>query len=376
MSQIADLVANLPESFKSLDTPYRIFSYAVLKQNYLTIQQSIQNSRIYYAIKVESHPLLLQYLSSLGSGFDVASIGEIMMALEAGATPQEISYSNPVKKEKDIAKAYALGIRLFTADEFDEVDKIALHAPDAKIFIRLTISPDDSEHAVYPMTSKFGAEPRKVMELLRNAVNKGLEPYGISFHVGSQCANKNSWLKPLVQARDMVIALHKEGIQLQAINVGGGFPTRYNKEVPDAGSICDLINQFMQTELNEYHLNVVVEPGRVIVGDACALITEVTLRSEKSGHPWLHLDGGLYQGLSELFWGIEYEPMCLNKQGDTQPYTLAGPTCDGLDVFNHGVNLPQNMKAGDRVAFLNTGAYASFLSNTFNGFSPTPVYFV
>jgi ornithine decarboxylase len=376
VSEIAELVSNLPESFKSLETPFRVFSFAALNKNYLTIQQSIKNSRIFYAIKVESHPRLLQYLSSLGSGFDVASMGEIMMALEAGAMPQQISYSNPVKKEKDIARAYALGVRLFTADEFDEIDKIALHAPEAKIYIRLTISPDDSGDAVYPMTSKFGAEPRKVKELLHYTYTKGLEPYGISFHVGSQCANKNAWLKPLVQARDILIALHKEGIQLQSINVGGGFPIRYNKEVPDAETICELISQFIQTELNEYHLSIAVEPGRVIVGDACALVTEVILRSDKGGNPWLHLDGGLYQGLSELFWGFEYQPISLDKQGDTLTYTLAGPTCDGLDVYNHGVSLPQTLKAGDRVAFLNTGAYASFLSNTFNGFSPTPVYFV
>lgn len=376
MKESLALMTTLPDALKNRETPFRLFDLAVIKENYEIINNTIQNVSIHYAVKVESHPEILKFLQSLGSSFDVASPGEIDMALEAGALPHQISYSNPVKKPEYIAEAYAKGVRLFTADEYEELDKIAEFAPNSEVFIRLTIPSLDSIESVHPMTSKFGAEPEKVKDLLMYAHKKGLIPYGISFHVGSQCTNKLSWLKPLNQSAEILKNLYEEGIKLKSINVGGGFPTRYQEDVPACKEICMIIDEFIQAELSEFDLNVCVEPGRVIVADAAALITRINLRSEKRGQTWLHLDGGLYQGLAELFWGFEYRTVALDKTGTTQTYSLAGPTCDGYDVLSRGTLLPENLTTGDTLCIYNVGAYAGFISDTFNGFKPCPVYFL
>src|SRR5690606_17386676 len=147
---------------------------------------------------------------------------EIEMALEAGATPNRISYGNTIKKERDIASAFSLGIRLFAVDCVEEVEKVARAAPGSRVFCRVLT---DGEGAEWPLSRKFGCVPAMAVDVLRHARALGLDAYGVSFHVGSQQTDLSAWDRALGDAKRVFATLAEEGIALKMVNMGGGFPT-------------------------------------------------------------------------------------------------------------------------------------------------------
>ena len=184
---------------------------------------------MFYAVKANPAPEILDLLARLGSCFDTASVAEIEQALAAGATPERISFGNTIKKEKDIARAYALGIRLFAVDCEAEVEKIARAAPGSKVFCRILC---DGAGAEWPLSRKFGCAPEMAARVLERAHALGLVAHGLSFHVGSQQRNPRMWDRALKVSAAIFRDLAERGIQLAMINLGGGFPTRYLKDVP------------------------------------------------------------------------------------------------------------------------------------------------
>ena len=185
---------------------------------------------MFYAVKANPAPEILDLLAGLGSCFDAASLTEIELAIAAGATPDRISFGNTIKKEKDIARAYALGIRLFAVDCEAEVEKLARAAPGAKVFCRILC---DGAGAEWPLSRKFGCAPDMAGRVLEHAHRLGLVAHGLSFHVGSQQPNPRMWDRALKVSAAIFRDLAERGVQLAMINLGGGFPTRYLKDVPD-----------------------------------------------------------------------------------------------------------------------------------------------
>jgi ornithine decarboxylase len=165
------------------DGPCLVVDLDVVRDNYLAFAKALPDTRVFYAVKANPAPEVLSLLVRLGSCFDAASVGEIEMVLAAGATPERISYGNTIKKERDIARAFALGIRTFAVDSKAEVEKIARAAPGTKVFCRFLY---DCAHAEWPLSRKFGCDPEMAVEVLEHAHRLGLEPHGVSFHVGSQ----------------------------------------------------------------------------------------------------------------------------------------------------------------------------------------------
>src|SRR5436305_198660 len=163
--------------------PCLVVDLEVVRENYQPFAKALPDSRVFYAVKANPAPELLRLLASLGSCFDTASVAEIEMALAAGAAPERISFGNTIKKERDIARAHALGVRLFAVDCRAEVEKIARAAPDAKVFCRFLF---DCAGAEWPLSRKFGCDPDMAVDVLEHAHRQGLEPVGVSFHVGSQ----------------------------------------------------------------------------------------------------------------------------------------------------------------------------------------------
>jgi ornithine decarboxylase len=170
------------EFARNTKTPFMLFDLDILEYNYNRLKKSMNGSEIFYAVKSNSHRRVLKRLVELGSSFDVASVGELELVLSLGALPENISYGNPIKKPEDIKFAYEKGVRLFVADEFIEVDKIAENAPGSLFFVRLEIVDSDSD---WPLSKKFGTNVDKAKEILKYSKAKGLIPYGVSFHVGS-----------------------------------------------------------------------------------------------------------------------------------------------------------------------------------------------
>ena len=203
--------------------PCLVVDLDVVRDNFNAFAKALPDSKIYYAVKANPAPEILRLLAAMGSSFDTASVAEVEMAMDAGAPAERISFGNTIKKERDIQRAFALGIRLFAVDCVEEVDKVARAAPGARVFCRVLT---DGAGAEWPLSRKFGCVPAMAVDVLRHARTLGLDAYGVSFHVGSQQTDLNAWDRALADAKRVFATLADEGIVLKMVNMGGGFPTR------------------------------------------------------------------------------------------------------------------------------------------------------
>src|SRR5690242_9580283 len=183
----------------------------LVRDNYNAFAKALPDTRVYYAVKANPAPEVLVLLARLGSCFDTASVAEIEMVLAAGATADRISFGNTIKKERDVARAYALGVRLFAVDCVAEVEKVARAAPGSRVFCRIL---SDCVGAEWPLSRKFGCEPAMATDVLEHAHRLGLEAYGVSFHVGSQQRNTNAWDRALAQAAAVFKECGERGMNL------------------------------------------------------------------------------------------------------------------------------------------------------------------
>ncbi len=337
-------------------------------------------SRIFYAVKANPAPEILRLLASLGSSFDTASVAEIEMAMDAGAPASRISFGNTIKKERDVARAYELGIRLFAVDCVEEVEKIARAAPGSRVFCRVLT---DGEGAEWPLSRKFGCVPAMAVDVLRKAKMLGLDAHGVSFHVGSQQTDLDAWDRALGDAKRVFATLADEGIVLKMVNMGGGFPTRYLKDVPVAQAYGQAIFSALRKHFGNRIPETIIEPGRGMVGNAGVIKSEVVLISKKSDEDdvrWVFLDIGKFGGLAETMdEAIRYPIVTARDHDRKAPCVLAGPTCDLADVMYEKTPypLPLSLTIGDEVLIEGTGAYTTtYASVAFNGFEPLRSYVI
>jgi ornithine decarboxylase len=361
-----------------LSTPYLLVNLDLIRQNYLTLKLELPNTQIYYAVKANPAPEILNLLVKLGSRFDAASIPEIDQCLHAGAKPQNISFGNTIKKAKDIAYAYQQGIRLFAFDSSPELEKIAVHAPGSKVFCRLFM---ECKGAEWPLSKKFGCDLEMLKNLMISINNLGLQAEGISFHVGSQQLDVNQWDKAIETTAKLFRELSQIGINLRTVNLGGGFPAHYRTPIPAVHVYTQAIKSALTKHFGSHQPRTMIEPGRSLVADAGIINTEVVLISRKSyidSRRWVFLDIGKFGGLAETMdESIQYQIVTPWDGTPTAPAILAGPTCDSADILYDRADyqLPLNLQIGDRIQILSTGAYTStYASIGFNGFDPLKVY--
>jgi ornithine decarboxylase len=362
------------------DRPCLVVDLDVVRENYRAFAKALPDSRVFYAVKANPAPELLRLLVSLGSCFDTASVAEIEMVLAAGAAPERISFGNTIKKERDIARAHALGVRLFAVDCRPEVDKIARAAPGARVFCRFLF---DCAGAEWPLSRKFGCDPEMAIDVLEHAHRQGLEACGVSFHVGSQQRRTQAWDEALKSAATIFRTCAERGINLSMVNLGGGFPTRYLKEVPAVEAYGRSIFRSLRRHFGNRIPETIIEPGRGMVGNAGVIEAEVVLVSRKSETDnvrWVYLDIGKFGGLAETMDESIRYPIRTPRDGDpVAPCVLAGPTCDSADVLyeRKPYDLPVSLEIGDKVLIEGTGAYtATYASVAFNGFAPLQTYHI
>ncbi|RCL02904.1 MAG: ornithine decarboxylase [Candidatus Tokpelaia sp. JSC161] len=360
--------------------PCLVVDLNIVRDNYLSFERALPRSRIFYAVKANPAHEILRLLVSLGSSFDTASLREIEMVLAAGATPDRISYGNTIKKERDIARAYSLGILLYAVDSIEEVEKIARVAPATRVFCRVLT---DGVGAEWPLSRKFGCVPEMAIDVLRYAHKLGLEAYGVSFHVGSQQMDLTAWNRALADAADVFRNMEEEGITLKIVNMGGGFPIRYLKDVPTAQAYGMAIFDAMSDHFGNRMPETIIEPGRGMVGNAGVIRAEVVLVSRKAVNDavrWVYLDIGKFNGLAETIGeAIRYPIRTPHDGGVVGPCVLAGPTCDSADVLYENLlyELPVSLSIGDELFIFGTGAYtATYASVAFNGFEPLRSYVI
>ena len=362
------------------DGPCVVVDLEVIQKNYQRFARALPDTRVFYAVKANPAPEILRLLTRMGSCFDTASVQEMEMVLAAGATADRISYGNTIKKERDIARAFEMGVELFAVDCVAEVEKIARVAPGAKVFCRILC---DGAGAEWPLSRKFGCVPEMAPDVLEAAHRLGLHAYGVSFHVGSQQANTQAWDQALASSADIFRQCAERGIHLSMVNLGGGFPTRYLKEVPGVQSFGDAIFCALSKHFGNRIPETIIEPGRGMVGNAGVIETEVVLVSKKAEDDevrWVYLDIGKFNGLAETMDEAIRYPIRSEREGDDLvPCVLAGPTCDSVDVLyeKEPYLLPFSIEIGDKLLIEGTGAYTTTYSAVaFNGFPPLKSYII
>jgi ornithine decarboxylase len=380
-------VSSRPRDDGALPTPCLVLELDVVAERYDQLRASLPAAVLHYAVKANPHPDLVRLLAQLGASFDVASPAELDLCLGLGIPADRLSYGNTIKKRTDIAYAHSRGVRLFAFDSRAELHKLAEAAPGSAVFCRLLTA---STGADWPLSRKFGCAPDMAADLLLEAAQLGLDPCGLSFHVGSQQRDPTRW-DPAVAcaatvARD-VQARSRGRVVPRLLNIGGGFPARYLEDIPAIGEHADAVTAALDRHFPAQgplpRPRVMAEPGRYLVADAGVLHTEVVLVASKSyaaAERWVYLDTGVFGGLAEtLGEAIKYRLVTSRDGGPTGPVVLAGPTCDSVDVMyeRHRYQLPLALTAGDRLTILSAGAYTSaYCTDGFNGFSPMPVHCV
>jgi ornithine decarboxylase len=361
-------------------TPCLVLDLDRVEENYRRLKAAMPLARIYYAVKANPAAPVLDRLVGLGSCFDAASFEEVEACLDAGAAPESVSYGNTVKKEGAIRAAFARGVRMFAFDSEAELRKLARSAPGSRVYCRILVGNDGAE---WPLSRKFGCEVEMARELMVLAGELGLDPFGLSFHVGSQQVNTAAYEAAIAKVAMLFTDLREAGVKVRMVNLGGGYPVRYRQEVPEIDDIGAAIMGAMAEHFGNALPDVVVEPGRFIVGDAGVVSAEVVLVSRKAKDDpvrWVYLDIGRFGGLAETEGeAIKYAFRTPRDGGAEGPVTIAGPTCDSTDTLYEKANyrLPLSLDAGDRVELLATGAYVtSYASQHFNGFKPLAEHYV
>jgi ornithine decarboxylase len=358
-------------------TPCLVVDLDVVAANYKKLRTAVPDAGIYYAVKANPAPEILKLLAGLGSSFDTAGVNEIDMALAAGVGAERISFGNTIKKRSDIAAAYERGVRLYAFDSAAELDKIAIAAPGSRVFCRILTS---GAGADWPLSRKFGCDVDMARELLLDAAKRDVVPHGVSFHVGSQQRDPNAWDAAVAEAARLFRDLEERGVRLTMLNIGGGFPTRYRKGVPTLAAYGTAIKESLARHFGNRIPDVIVEPGRQMVGDAGVIQSEVVLISKKSAgdsRRWVYLDIGKFGGLAETMDEAIQYPIATPRKGAPEPVVIAGPTCDSADVLYEKADyrLPSDLEIGDKVEIRATGAYTSTYSSVaFNGFEPLRTY--
>lgn len=353
-------------------TPLEVISTKHIEENYKLLCEHIPRLKVFYAIKANPANCILQKLISLGANFDVASAGEIRLLSSLGVTGDRMIYANPVKTIEGLMEAAKVGIKRFTFDSKNEINKIKKYVSDAEVLARVKIKKTD---AIVNLNIKFGADEEEILNLLNYAKENGLKASGICFHVGSQVLSSNSYIQALALARGLINKARQNGIDIKYMDIGGGLPAPHlNRNIDIVDFIQDLNNHLKDFK----DVEIWAEPGRYICASAVNILTSVIGKQIRDNKPWYYIDDGIYGSFSGiLFDHWDYDIITMkDEQKKKNVATIAGPSCDSLDIVKKEMICPE-LNEGDLLIALNAGAYGKVSASTFNGFAiPKTVEFV
>lgn len=350
-------------------TPALVINKRLIRERYQEFRDQFKGARLYYALKANPHPGIVQLLQEMGCEFEISSLGELELLLRLGVPSYRVISGNPVKERSFVEQAHASGIDLFALDSYAEIEKLAECAPGSRVTVRLSVPNEGSE---WPLSKKFGVESEHAAELLRRAGDRGLKPVGVTFHVGSQCTRAATWATAIEKSRVVWQLAAERGLELNLLNVGGGFPIEYLKPVPSIADIAEVIHGSVAGAFPA-GVDLAIAPGRALVGEAGILSATVIARAERDSKPWFYLDIGVFNGLMESVGGIKYRIMT-GKDGPAIQCVLAGPSCDSFDVISTEAELP-DLQVGDRVRIMSAGAYTTAYASHFDGFQIPAVHY-
>lgn len=370
-------------------TPYLLIDSSIITQQFNEFQSALPSVRCHFSVKSNASHSVLKHMNQLGSYFEVASWGEIETCLSLGIAAEKLHFGNTVKKAEDVRLALDAGIKTFAFDCIQEMHKLLSIDPNIQLVCRVVT---DGEGAVWRLHDKFGCSRTHAVDLCRKAIQSGGNIEGLSFHVGSQQRSVDAWCRALDDIEFILQQLEEEGITLNLINIGGGFPASgyidHDEHVEDFNftKFCEplrrRIDDFNQSVNSDVQF--IAEPGRFITAQSGCIKTTVLLSTERFFHDhnvmWTYLDVGKFNGLYEAS-DVKLQASLLRECSEELVETmLAGPSCDSEDVLSLSDNLhhlPSDIKEGDVVVFSEVGAYSmSYSCVAFNGIPPLKEYFI
>ena len=367
----ADVAAKL-----SPDTPVHCFSPTVLKAKLAEFRDGFPGE-VSYAVKANDGAHVLEALAANGLAvFDVASLEE-MAAVRAAAPHAHLHYHNPIKSRNEIATAAErFGCVRFAADDVQEIDKIiAVGGETRRLEIAIRFKLPKHSASAHDFSTKFGALPEQATQLLRYVAARGAQPM-LTFHGGSQCSDPAIWAKHIHAAAGIARAA---GVRLVALNVGGGFPSRYvGLNAPDLSVYFEVIEKAAIEAFGADFVPVLeCEPGRGLIAGSTSVLARVKL--VKAGSREVYLNDGIYGSLMEVYQVPVIQPFSQALRGNgpiegpAHSCTVYGPTCDPLDRLPNRIELPVALAEGDYVEFGPLGAYGTATSTRFNGYPPAEI---
>jgi len=358
-------------------TPVFIIDHEKIRQNYREFKEHLPKVQAYYAVKANPNPEIIKTLYKMGSSFDVASFPEFMLVYEniKGLPEKErqdfiwdkIIYANTIKPEETL-KLLNPYKPLVTYDNIEEIKKIKKYCPDAGLALRIKVP---STGSMVELSSKFGAHPGEAVDLIEEAFNVGLVVEGLSFHVGSQCTNFDNYVQALHLASSIFKEVQTKGRKLQILDIGGGFPVKYNPTVKSFKTLARKINSEAK-RLFPSDIQIIAEPGRFIVANACTIVARVIGKAVRDGKPCYYLDDGVYHTFSGKVFDHCTYPIKAFKEGEKKISATFGPTCDAFDTISLSDELP-DLEMDDLVYAENIGAYSIASATNFNGLPPPKV---
>jgi len=354
-------------------TPTLVLDFDIIAQTYDRFLAAFPGAQVYYAMKANANPRINRLVVERGGGLEIASAAELERALDAGADGYKIICSNPIKNPAFLTRLHDVGVYAVVVDSSFEVEKVARYMPGARVYVRLAV---DNTGSVLPLAGKFGVDGALALDLVDQARELGLQPIGLSFHVGSQCLSPMNWANAIKACGEVWRAAAERGHEFTFLDLGGGFPAGHY-HTPSIPTIEE-IGEVVVRAIDDYipytpDLMLVLEPGRGLVGESGRLLAAVEGKAQRGGDTWLYLDTGVFNGLMETYEGFPPVVRLLDDNAHLRPtmrYTLAGPSCDSCDVVARDIELPE-IHIGDKLVFLDAGAYVSEYGAAFNGF-PVP----
>lgn len=359
---------------KIFQTPFLAINLKKIIENYGKIKKSLSGVEVFYSVKANDHPKIIQVLASAGASFDVTSAKELESVLRFRVPHSKITCLNPIKSPEFLATLKKNKINTLAFDSFDEVEKISKYAPGSKVILRIVVNNEGSD---WPLTKKYGVDAAEAITFMKYAQKKGLDPIGLTFHVGSQCLNKNNWVSALYICDNIWDQAKKENIHLNFLSLGGGIPIKHSKKIPSISEIGNSINGILEKKfkVNGRDTRIAIEPGRGLVGDAGIMVTSVIGKAKRDFvEDWIYIDIGVFNGLMETIEGFMYE-IKTDKSRRKKIVTIGGPSCDSVDIPFKNVMI-NDVKIGERLYVINSSAYTTVYASSFNGFEPPKVYFI
>ena len=346
-------------------SPVLILDSQKIIDNYEILKESLPGVEMYYAIKCNSEPEVLNILNKEGCNFDVASINEIKICKNNNIDVDKLLYTHPIKSENDIKLMRDYGIDTFVIDNIYEIEKIP---SGCKTLIRAKAF---DYKCGSNLSKKFGCDLEDIEDLAQICREKNLDVVGVCFHVGSQASSNQAYVDMLISLRGIYTSLEEKGFNLRILDIGGGFPSFWESSV-DMYEFCSPIREHLSL-FNDYII--IAEPGRYLVNNAFTLLYSVVGKNIRDSKIWYYVDEGVYGSFSAIIYDkVNFSVNFLNRGNNMlEQCVLAGPTCDCVDIISEEILLPSDLNVGDLLITGYIGAYSAVCSTSFNGIGKTKI---